>query len=326
MGLFRRVVRGVRPKRPAAGGPTVHDASGKRYRVVPVDDAEAAQFADPPRKWARVGAMAGAWAVVLAFGAWVAPGFAASGSDENEDPRDQEATDAEGAAWSYLRYGSNQDLDLAEDALCDDASPELTPSDLDDIRQSYDEALGGIERVDLETGDPVPSTDGIDIAGTVSYIYQGKQRHEEFIVTVQENDGSFCVSNATQPDDEPEQPSASDGTEQVVDPKTLAMDFLRAVVVERDVETAAEMQCNSYSGITAQDLDVAIADWTATNGSTTGYLNGLEPTDVVENVVTMFQAEIKLDGDMKIETFVFQLGVQGDCIASLEGGDGLVDA
>lgn len=319
MGLFRRVVRGVRPKRPAAGGSTVHDASGKRYRVVPVDDAETAQFADPPRKWARVGAMAGTWAVVLALGAWVAPGFAASGSEENADPRDQEATDAAGAAWSYLRYGSNQDLDRAEDALCDDASPELTPSDLDDIRQSYDEALGGIERVDLETGDPLASTDGIDIAGTVSYIYQGKQRHEEFIVTVQEDNGAYCVSNAVRTQEE--EPSSDATTGEAVDPQILVADFLRSIVVDREPQTAAAMQCDPYSGVTAQDLDAAIAEWAVANGPTTGYLNSLEPADTA----TMFEAEIKLDGDLKIETFAFQVVVQGDCIESLEGGDGLVD-
>ncbi|MCD0442294.1 hypothetical protein LO763_01470 [Glycomyces sp. A-F 0318] len=287
-----------------------------------MDEAEAAQFADPPRKWARVGAMAGSWAVVLALGAWVAPGFAAGGSDEEGDSRDEPASTANNAAWRYLRYGSNEDADRAEASLCDDASPELTPADLDTIRQAYADELGGITRVDLETGDPVQSSDGIMVAGTVSYIYQGTQRHEDFVVTVQENDGSFCVSNATQPDDEADQPSASEGTESAVDPKTVAADFLRAVVVERNPQAAIAMQCDSYSGITAQDLDAAIADWTATNGATTGYLNSL---DSAEGPM-VFEAEIKLDGDLKIETFAFQLAVQGDCVESLEGGDGLVKA
>jgi hypothetical protein len=325
MGLFRRVARGVRPRRPAASGSTVHDASGKRYRVVPVDDVEAAKFADPPRKWARVGAMAGAWAVVLAFGAWVAPGFAASGSDENADPRDQAATDAAGAAWSYLRYGSNEDLDRAEATLCDDASPELTPADLDAIRQIYADELGGITDVDVKTGDPVAAVDGIAIVGTVSFVSQGSQRHEEFTVTVQEQDGSYCVSNVTQPDDETGQPSEDDDTEQVLDSKTVAADFLRGVVVERDPQSATAMQCDAYSGITAQDLDSAIADWSATNGFTTGYLNSLEPADATGSSITMFETEVKLDGELNIETFAFQIGVQGDCIASLEGGDSLMD-
>jgi hypothetical protein len=255
----------------------------------------------------------------------VAPGFAASGSDEDNDSRDQAATDAEGAALRYLRYGSNEDMERAEAALCEDASPELTPSDLDDIRQSYDEALGGIERVDLETGDPVPSTEGIDIAGTVSYIYRGNQRHEEFLVTVQEKDGTYCVSNAVQAQEE-EEPSSEGATGETIDPQALAADFLRSVVVDRDPQAATSLQCSAYTGITAQDLDAAIADWAATNGSTTGYLNSLEPADATGNAVTMFETEVRLDGELNIETFVFQIGVQGDCIASIEGGDDLMNA
>jgi hypothetical protein len=325
MGLFRRVARGVRPRRPAAGGSTVHDASGKRYRVVPVDEAEAAQFADPPRKWGRVGAMAGAWAVVLALGAWVAPGFAAGGSDENTDPRDKPASDAKGAAWSYLRYGSNGDTERAQAEICEDVAPELTPTDLDAIRQAYADELGGITDVEVETDDPIAVADGLSIAGTVTFISQSGQRYEDFTVTVQEHDGSFCITNATQSDEEMEQPSMDDGTEPAVDPEALAMDFLRGIVVERDSQTAAAMQCDSYTGVTAEDLDAAIADWTAENGATTGYLNSFEPIDETGSPIAMFEAEIKLDGDLKIETFSFQLGVQGDCIASLEGGDGLIE-
>lgn len=325
MGLFRRVARGVRPRRPAASGSTVHDASGKRYRVVPVDDAETAKYADPPRKWPRVGAMAAAWAIVLALGAWVAPGFAASGSDEDNDPRNEAATDAEGAALRYLRYGSNEDPDRAEAALCDDASPELTPADLDAIRQAYADELGGITRVDLETGDPVQTGNGIAVAGTVSYIYQGTQRHEDFVITVQDNDGSFCVSNATQPDDEAEQPSAEEGTEPVIDPKTLATDFLRAVVVERNPQTATAIQCDSYSGITAQDLDQAMSDWAATNGILTGYLAAVDLIESEDGSVTLFESEVVIEGDLTQETFTFEIGVQDDCVASLEGGDELMN-
>ncbi|NUQ90236.1 MAG: hypothetical protein HOQ43_17455, partial [Glycomyces artemisiae] len=75
-GLIRRTIRRARPSRPA----TVADTSGKRYRVVPADDPEAAAYADPPRTWPRVATMAGAWALVLVLGSWIAPAFAASGS------------------------------------------------------------------------------------------------------------------------------------------------------------------------------------------------------------------------------------------------------
>jgi hypothetical protein len=327
-GLIRRVAgRGRRGRSTgSASGSTITDATGKRYRFVQVNEADEAEFADPPRKWGRVGLLAGGWAIVLALGATVAPGFAASGDEDNVDARDQAATDAEGAALRYLRFGSDQDLDRAEAALCEEASPELTPSGLDGIRQSYDQELGGIERVDVAAGDPVPSTDGISIAGTVSYIYEGNQRHEDFLVTVQENDGTYCVSNAAPVQEEEPSTSADDGTtSEAVDPQELAADFLRTIVIDREPQTAAASQCSSFTGITAEDLDAAIAEWSTTNGSTTGYLNSLEPADSSESSITMFDVEVRLDGELNIETFAFVLGVQGNCVASMEGGEGLID-
>ncbi|GAA1660919.1 hypothetical protein GCM10009830_02520 [Glycomyces endophyticus] len=321
-GLFRRTIRRARTARPSGPAST----TGKRYRVVPVDDPDTTAYADPPRKWPRVAAMAAAWAVVLGLGSWIAPAFAASGSEENQDPRDEAATDAEGAALRYLRYGSNEDPERAEDALCEDASPELSPSDLDAIRQSYADELGGITDIDLQTGDPVPSSEGISIAGTVSYIYQGRQRHEEFLVTVQEHDGTYCVSDAasveetSEPSFEPSSDSSS--TSEEVDPQTVATDFLRAVVMDRDPAFAETLQCESFTTITAQDLDEAIAEWVTVNGVTTGFLNDISP---LENATGGFEAEIVLQGELNQETFTFEIEVQQGCVASLEGGDDLMD-
>ncbi|WP_198667600.1 hypothetical protein [Glycomyces dulcitolivorans] len=322
-GLFRRTIRRARTARPSGAASGFSDAAGKRYRVVPVDDPETAAYADPPRKWPRVAAMAAAWAVVLGLGAWIAPAFAASGNEENQDPRDQAATDAEGAAWSYLRYGSNEDLDRAEAALCEDASPELTPDDLDAVRQSYADQLGGITRVDVETGDPVPTTDGIAIAGTVSYISEGTQRHEEFIVTVQENDGTYCVSNTEQPQEE-EEPSSEGSTGNAVDPETLASEFLTYIVGTRNIQAASEIQCEAFTGITPQDLDAAIDDWAATNGETSGFVS-VDPAESSDGSVAAFAAEVTLQGELNQETFEFDISVQGDCVASLQGGDNLMD-
>jgi hypothetical protein len=327
-GLFRRTIRRARTARPSGAASGFSDAAGKRYRVVPVDDPETAAYADPPRKWPRVAAMAAAWAVVLGLGAWIAPAFAASGSEENQDPRDQAATDAEGAAWSYLRYGSNEDLDRAEAALCEDASPDLSPNDLDAIRQSYADELGGITDIDLKTGDPVPSSDGISIAGTVSYIYQGTQRHEEFVVTVQENEGTYCVSDATRPEAEEPSSEGSEGSEGstgiTIEPETLASEFLTYVVGTRNVQAATEIQCETFTGITPQDLDAAIDDWAATNGSTTGWVS-VDPAESSDSSVSAFAAEVTLQGELNQETFDFEVGVQGGCVASLQGGDDLMD-
>lgn len=327
MGRFlRRVVRSARAPRRASRGSTVRSADGKQYRVVEVNEPKDNEFADPPRKWRRVGAMIGVWGLLLALGGWMAPAIAASGNPENKDPRDEAATDAEGAALRYLRYGSNEDLDRANSALCDEASPEFSPEDLDALRQSYAADLGGITDIDLQTGDPVPTSDGISIAGTVSYISQGSQRHEEFVVTVQEDHGTYCVSNAVQvgAEEPSESPSASDGTDEVVDPQTLATDFMRTIVGDRDPATAAASQCASYTGVTPQDLDAAISEWAATNGDVTAFLNGIEPAESSETSVTAFEVEVSLEGGLNQESFIFVIGVQGDCVASLEGGDGLI--
>jgi hypothetical protein len=266
--------------------------------------------------------MAAAWAAALALGAWVAPGFAASGNPENQDPRDEAASSAKNAAWRYLRYGSNQDLERSEATLCDDALPEFTPNDLNDLRQTYADELGGITDIDLETGDPAPVSDGVAIAATLSYIFQGSQRHEEFIVTVQEADGAYCVSNAVRVLEE--EPSSGDGTGEAVDPQALATDFMRSIVNDRNPQAAAASQCADYTGTTPEEVDAAITEWSTTNGETTAFLNGVDPAESSETSITAYEVEVALEGDIAQESFVFVVGVQGDCVASLSGGDGLL--
>jgi hypothetical protein len=331
-GLIRRVAgRGRRGRSAAsASGSTITDATGKRYRFVPVNEADETEFADPPRRWGRVGILAGGWAIVLALGATVAPGFAASGSEENQDPRDDSATDPEGAALRYLRFGSSEDLDRAEATLCEGADPELTPTDLDAVRQSYVEELGGVTDVSVSTDAPTITADGSAYPGTVTYNSQGGRRFEYFTVTVQENDGTYCVSDATH--DEEDLPSPddsggtdSDGTGPAVDAVGLANDFLTIIVGNRDPETAADMQCDSYSGITAQDLDAAVTEWATQNGWKSGVSLGASQVDSTESSITMLEAEVELTGDIDAKRFAFQIGVQGDCIASMEGGEGLID-
>jgi hypothetical protein len=247
---------------------------------VPVNEADETAFADPPRRWGRVGLLAGGWAIVLALGAWIAPGFAASGSSEDEDPRDETPTTAESAAWSYLRYGSNDELNRAEAVLCEGASPEVTVDDLDAIRESYADQLGGISRIDLQTDDPVPALEGSTVSGTVEYIYEDHRRLEDFVVSVQEQDAGYCVSNAVRLS--PDEPSASGNSPEVVDPRALATDFLGSVVGGSDLEAAASLQCVSYSGISPEDLSQAISDWEAQNGEAAGYLTAVQPAESTE--------------------------------------------
>jgi hypothetical protein len=322
--LFRRVVRTARRTRRASRGSTVRSADGRQYRVVAVNETEDTEFADPPRKWGRVGLMAGAWAIALSLGAWVAPGFAASGNPDNVDPRDEPATDASGAALRYIRYGSNEDIDRADAALCQDASPELTPAEIDGIRQAFDEELGGITRTDFDAGEPSPVAGGTQFTITAAYIYQAQQQYQDFVVTVVEADGTYCVSDAALP--EGDEPDAGDRTEEPVDPKATARDLMQAVVLDRDPAAAAEFQCppESYIGITPEALDAAITEWASANGPTEGAIDTINPTESSESSVTAFDFKITLKGELIRESFIFTVGVQGNCVALLEDVDGLI--
>lgn len=314
MAVFRRTRRLGR-KLAAASGP------GSAQSVSSVPGApEDEDFQDPPRHWGRVGALVGVWALVLGGGAWFAPAFASGGSDENIDPRDEAATDAPGAALRYLRFSSNGEASRAEDTVCDGAEPELTPSDLGEIRDGYSESLGGLSGVDVSSEDPVASEAGIVIEGTVFYISEGQRRSEVFSVTVQEDDGEYCVSDAVRVD-EPGEPSEG---ETVVEPETIASEYLTQIFRHRDIGAAEEYQCDDYSGFEVGEVEQALTDWEVTNGDANAYLEGLpEPIEGTSGESDVLEAEVRLDG-LVSEIYVFEVAVQEDCVVSLEGGEGLM--
>lgn len=334
-GLFRRVVgrgRGSRSGRrgsSSAGrggsGAAIRDASGKRYRVVEVDETAEAEFADPPRTWSRVGALAAGWAIVLVLGGWIAPGFAASSSGLEDDS--DEIVDAKGAAWVYLSEASNENLDLANDALCDDAEPQVTPAAIDSIRQSYIDLYGGITNVGVSTGETIATSNGVNVPSLVKYDVDGPDDPgEEFLITVQERSGTYCVFDVVWLQDEDPSPEETSG--EVVDPKSVATNFLRMIVVnaERNLAAAAALECSPAPEFDAHDLDAAIAAWeelnTTAEGTANGFINSLVPA---EGSVTAFTAEIELRGDLANETFTFDIGVQGDCVSSITTETGFPD-
>ncbi|GAA2269523.1 hypothetical protein GCM10009853_023880 [Glycomyces scopariae] len=321
-GLFRRTIRRARTAR-RTGAPTVSDAAGKRYRVVPVDDPETAKYADPPRKWPRVGAMAAVWAVVLGLGAWIAPAFAASGSEQNEDSRDQAAIDATGAALRYIENSTKSNFERADAALCEDSSPALTPEALEAISMSFSEELGNITRYDFSADDPVQGAEGISVPVTVTYLFLGAQRYGDFLVTVQEGEGVFCVSDTIRTGGDEPSDSETGTTEADVDTEALAAEFLTNIVANRRPDDAKALQCENYEGVTAQELDTAVQAWTSQYGETIAAVS-VDPADS-EDSIEMFDAKVILDGDTSRDTYEFKIGVQGDCIASLDGGDELLN-
>lgn len=314
MAVFRRTRRLGR-KLAAASGPG-NTRTGHSAPEVSEDE----NFQDPPRHWGRVGALVGVWALVLGGGAWFAPAFASGGSGENIDPRDEAATDAPGAALRYLRFSSNGETSRAEDAVCDGSDPDLTPSDIDAIRDEYSETLGGLSGVDVSSEDPVTTEAGIVIEGTVFYVSEGQRRSEVFTVTVQEDDGEYCVSEAVRVN-EPDDPGQGEPT---VEPETIASEYLTQIFRHRDSEAAEEYQCADYSGLEVGDVEQALTDWEIINGEANAYLEGLpEPVEGSTGESEVLEAEVRLDG-LVSESYVFAVAVQEDCVASLDGGDGLI--
>lgn len=318
--LFRRVVRTARGPRRASRGSTVRSSDGRQYRVVAVNRVEDTEFADPPRKWGRVGLMAGVWALALAFGGWIAPTVAASGNPENVDSQDQPASSAKQTTYRYLQNGSDLDVEQAKAELCDGASPETSPADLNDLRQKYETEKKGITRIDVTTGTPVEGPDGITVAGTVSYISDAKPVYEDFLVTARENgDGSFCVLNAVHLP--AEEPGPDEGSGEPVEPRDLAAEFMRSFIGEEpNPQAAVDLQCSDYTGITPTELDAAIKEW----GTISSFLSSVDDAESSEASIKAFTVEVKLKRELEELTVNLVVGVQGDCIASMTGGDGLL--
>jgi hypothetical protein len=322
--LFRRVVRTARGPRRVKRASAIRGADGRQYRVVAVDENENNEFADPPRKWGRVGILAGAWALALALGGWAAPGIAASGNPEIEDPRDEPSADAINAATRYLRFGTSTDPSRADDLVCDGASPDVSVDDLQGLRQSYAESLNGISDTDAGATNPVDTGDGILVEGTVEYISGDERMLEYFTITVEEQDGIFCVRDAKRVQEDGSEPSSDSTSAAGVEPSVLASNFVGFVVGIRNTEDPISSQCSDFTGITPEELLAAVDAWESGKGDAAGYVLSSEPVDSEENSITMFDVTVQLDADPYVENFEFRVGVQGDCVKSLEGGDGLM--
>lgn len=234
---------------------------------------------------------------------------------EDTDPRDQSPTSAEAAAMAYLRYGSIEEPDRTESVLCEGASPAVSPADLAEIRDDYADELGGITGIDVSSNTPVTAEDGILVEARVTYISTGVQRHENLTVTVQELGDEFCVSDAAQSDQTDPSSSASN-------PEDIAAHF-----VGSDPEEAQELQCATYAGLTPDEVNQAISDWESQNGEGYAYVSTVVPAaEAGPDVATVFDVELVLQGDFAREAFTFVVTVEGNCVASMEGGEGLISS
>lgn len=291
--------------------------TNRAYKVVPVEDEPG--FGDPPRNWARVASMAGVWAVVLLGTAWVAPGFASGGGEEETDVRDQPATDEINAASRYLRFGSDGDTDRAEEVLCDDAEPEMTPADLVDLRSSYEEELGSYPETEVQTGLPTITGEGVDLGASISYIAGNSFREEQFTVSVRTDGNDYCVSQVIRHEPEEEETGAE------VDPQEQAARYLSAVFVVRDFEAASDYQCAEYEGPEPDELVGALDEWEALFGDATA-IQSFEGDPVPSGARTAVPMSVELSSTQAVEAFTFEVTVEGGCVAALSGGAALLDS
>ena len=282
--------------------------TNRAYRVVPVDDEP--DFGDPPRNWGRVASMAGVWTVLLFGGFLVAPGFASGGGEEETRTRDQPATDEINAASRYLRFGSDGDTERAAEVLCDDAVPEVTAAELVDLRVSYEEELGSYPEIEVETGLPTITAKGVDIDATISYIAGNSFREERFGVSVRTGGGSYCVSHVFR--HEP----AREGTGVDPDPQELAAKYLSAVFVTRDLVNASGYQCSGYKGPGPEEISDAFVGWEMLFGTATA-VQSFEGDPMSSDGKTVVPMSVKLSSGQAVESFSFEVTVDGDCVAAL---------
>ncbi|HEU5127796.1 MAG TPA: hypothetical protein VFU12_07400 [Glycomyces sp.] len=285
--------------------------TNRAYKVVPVEDEP--DFGDPPRNWARVASMAGAWALLLLGTAWVAPGFASGGGEEETDVRDQAPTTPRQAVARYLEAGLGGDSGRVEDALCDDASPEVSESELVALRSEYEEQ----PEIEISTSEPVGSATGMEVAAQVSFI-GASIFYEDFTVTVLATGDSYCVDQVTAVDSE------DDGPVTEVDPQDQAARFLSAVFTVRDVEAASGYLCEEFEGSGPEALASGLNSWEARLGESTA-VQGFEGDPVSSPTGTTVPMSVELSSGQAVESFSFEITVEADCVSAVSGGEALLD-
>ncbi|WP_026923438.1 hypothetical protein [Glycomyces arizonensis] len=289
----------------------------RAYKVVPVDEDEP-DFGDPPRNWGRVASMAGVWVVVLLGSAWMAPGFASGGSDEDLPASEQPPTDPIDASDRYFDYGFGSDFDAAREVLCEGAEPEVTPEALGQLRSEYEVYLKeypAVEILPVETG----STGGqTHLKVTVTFIGGERNPSEAFQVVTEAVGDTYCVASVSgeSSGDDPDEAKGPGGRE-------LAAEYLDSIVREKnpDPEHADSLICkDDYEGPKPQELLEAIQSWEESNVKATSYIlrHGEEPVPAADGSLT-YQYHVVLDpsgqGDFR---FLFEVTVTPEnCVSSL---------
>jgi hypothetical protein len=277
-------------------------------------------FDDPPRSWARVAALAGAWALVLALGSWIVPAVAAGGpgGDANIPASERGPESAREAAWVYLQRGSENNAEQFNLAICDGADPEVGLEELAALTSQHEEGLRGRPQIETETDEQAPSDRGAVIDARVRYLHSGRIAEEEFTVTVVREGSSYCVIDAIHPI--VDQDGASlDNLRQV------AVDFLNSIAFERNPDGA--LQCENYDGVDPQLLIGAIEAWEAQNGEAIGTASRRdnEPVSVTVDG-RVFPYNVVLRAVTGNTSYQVDIEVTYDgCVSTIFGGEELLE-
>ena len=268
--------------------------------------------------------MAGVWLIVLLGGAWIAPGFASGGDEEEDDVRDQDATTPRQVTARYVEAGLDGDSDRSDAALCDDASPAVTEGDLVAVREDYQDVLGSYPEVEVQTSEPVGSSEGMEITATVSFIGDTIYK-EQFGITVLQDGDSYCVSDAVQsgPDESETGSPGEPGHE--IDPQELSAKYLSAIFVTRDLQGAEGYMCADYKGPDPGEVTAALETWESRFGDATAVqeFEGAPDGSGDETTVPM---SVDLSSNQSDEAFTFEVSVIGDCVSALSGGEALLES
>jgi hypothetical protein len=294
----------------------VGKGTNRAYKVVSVEDEPG--FGDPPRNWARVASMAGVWAVVLLGTAWVAPGFASGGGEQDLPAVEQPPTDPLDAADRYFDHGFDNELSAAHNALCEEADPEVTPDMLRQLRLDYEEELNVYPQAEVNFQELGGSGGRTDFKVEVNFIGGSRSAAEEFRVTVEPSEDRYCVAQVVRH-------GAEEGAGSETDPQEQAARYLSAVFVVRDLEAASDYQCAEYEGPGPDELGGALDEWEALFGGATA-IQSFEGDPVRSGTRTAVPMSVKLSSGQAIESFTFEVTVEDGCVAALSGGAALLES
>lgn len=246
---------------------------------------------------------------MLGLGAWVGPGVVEGGSG-TERAIDQPPVDVSHAADRYLTYSLDRDdISPAEAVVCEGSTPDLAPTDLQDIREEY-QGEGPRPQVNLEQVNLTDSAPYAFVDYNVGLVFNGRTETLEVQLSILHNGDEFCVVDAEEDSDTSTEGGNGSGGE--FDTRSSAVDFVSAIFSRNEVEDAEALLCEAYEGPAPQEVR-AFHEERSTDPTSQGARSfGEASSDSVDEVI-----EVALDVTEGSVTFRFEFIFEDDCIAEI---------